>query len=291
MIVKAYLLSSFGVDELGGNPAGVVLNSEKLNDAQKKKIASKIGYSETAFVQKSDIADYKVTFFTPTKEVDLCGHATIATYSHLFNKENLAAGEYTQELKAGILKMKVEKDGTVIMDQTPPQFFDVLPAHEIADLLGIDIHEISSTGLQAQIVSTGLKDIFVPIINRKILFELKPNSKKIALFNKKTDTIGLHVFTLDTINPNSVAHSRNFAPLYGIYEESATGSSTGALACYLYKYHNLKDKQLSHLLFEQGYSMKKPSHIVVSLEADHSEINRVQVGGKATLLGEVEITV
>ncbi len=81
-----YLLKSFGVDEMGGNPAGVVLDANNLSDEQKKAISKAINYSETAFVERSDKADYKVRFFTPTEEVDLCGHATIATYSLLFQR-------------------------------------------------------------------------------------------------------------------------------------------------------------------------------------------------------------
>mgnify|MGYP002139143298 CR=1 FL=1 len=73
-------------------------------------LAKKIGYSETAFVMKSDKADFKVRFFTPVYEVDLCGHATIATYNLLRDLGRIKKGEYLQETRAGLLKIKIYRD-------------------------------------------------------------------------------------------------------------------------------------------------------------------------------------
>ena len=64
----------------GGNPAGVVLNSPELTEKQMAYITKQIEVSETAFVFPSKKADYKIRFFTSEIEVDLCGHATIATF-------------------------------------------------------------------------------------------------------------------------------------------------------------------------------------------------------------------
>ncbi len=99
----------------------------------------------------------------------------------------------------------------------------------------------------------------------------------------------MHIFTFDTVDEDAIAHSRNFDPLHGIHEESATGSSTGALACYLYINKKVSLQQISQLFFEQGYSMRKPSQIIVSLVVNGHEITRVQVGGKAIITGEKQI--
>lgn len=80
-MVHVYVMSAFSKDNKGGNKAGVVLNREELSVSQKMEIAKELGYSETAFVTDSDVADYKIEYFTPTDEVPLCGHATIATFS------------------------------------------------------------------------------------------------------------------------------------------------------------------------------------------------------------------
>lgn len=285
---KVYLLRSFGIDETGGNPAGVVLNSDDLSDEQKQAISKEVNFSETAFVGNSAVADFKVRFFTPLEEVDLCGHATIATYSLLYQKTLLHPGIYNQELKAGILGIEVQADGLVIMEQTLPQFLDTVTLKDIRDVFGEDI---GIEGLPPQIVSTGLADIMLPVATRDQLFSLTPDLKKMAALNKRTISIGFHAFTLDTIDPNAVAHARNFCPLYGIDEESATGSSTGALACYLFMQGKLDKQNLNNMRFEQGFSMQQPSEIYASLEISEDKITRVRIGGKAVLFGEREIEV
>lgn len=79
-MVDIYVVSAFCKNNKGGNKAGVVLNRQDLTDAQKLEIAKQLGYSETAFVTASCMADFKLQYFTPTEEVPLCGHATIAAF-------------------------------------------------------------------------------------------------------------------------------------------------------------------------------------------------------------------
>src|SRR6056297_2768046 len=105
--MNIYTCNSFALDESGGNPAGVVLDSPRLNDEDYIKIAKTVGFSETAFVFPSNRADFNVRFFTPVEEVDLCGHATIATFFTLIKTRTIAAGRYTMETKAGILDINV----------------------------------------------------------------------------------------------------------------------------------------------------------------------------------------
>ena len=102
--------------------------------------------------------------------------------------------------------------------------------------------------------------------------------------------VGYHVFALESLH-GADANCRNFAPLYVIPEESATGTSNGALGCYLYHYGKINNEQASNILFEQGYSMKKPSEIRVSLTVKQNEILEVKVGGNAMnlTLSEVDI--
>lgn len=287
MKIKVYLLRAFGIDKDDGNPAGVVLNADNLTDSQKQTIATEVGFSETAFVEGSEKADYKVRFFTPNEEVDLCGHATIATYSLLFQKKLIKSGQYTQELKAGVLKVEIDNQGMVVMNQTLPVFGEEIDATRLAEVCNIDLQLVLSTSLKPQIVSTGLRDILLPVSSREALFNLSPDHKKLTELNKETNSIGLHAFTLDTIDKKAIAHCRNFAPLYDIPEESATGSSNGALACYLFNNDKLQNTQ--NMLIEQGYSMQKPSHIYVSLEIENGDICRVQVGGTAVLFSKQEL--
>jgi len=100
--------------------------------------------------------------------------------------------------------------------------------------------------------------------------------------------VGYHAFSLET-KYGSTAHCRNFAPLYGIPEEAATGTSSGALACYLFKHGKITEGQARTLVFEQGYGMGRPSEILVLLDVSDNGITGVHVGGKATVSGEMTI--
>ncbi|WP_046006551.1 PhzF family phenazine biosynthesis protein [Pseudoalteromonas rubra] len=73
--INVHLVNAFTERGKGGNPAGVVLNADGLTDEQKQAIAREVGFSETAFVSSASDADFAVSFFTPTAEVDFCGHA------------------------------------------------------------------------------------------------------------------------------------------------------------------------------------------------------------------------
>lgn len=287
MQIKVYTLNAFAKTDNGGNPAGVVLNADSLSVNDMKKVAEKVGFSETAFIKKSNKADFKIKFFTPNKEVDLCGHATIGTFYLLASKGIIKSGQYTQETKAGILKVECRNNNMIYMNQMKPKFYEVLNKLDIADSLNIDEEEIMSD-IPIQIVSTGLKDILIPIKSLKSLYKIKPDFEKISHISKKQNVVGYHVFTLETKH-DSTAHCRNFAPLYDIDEEAATGTSNGALSCYLYKYGLILQKNIENLSFEQGYSMKKPSEILASLLVNNNEIDEVRVGGIALNIKERNI--
>lgn len=282
--IRVYTLNAFAKTKRGGNPAGVVLDADRLAETSMQKIAARVGLSETAFVQKSAEADFKIRFFTPAAEVDLCGHATIAVFSLLFGLRRIQAGKHREETKAGILEVEVQKDGTIFMEQTLPFFEKAIDRREVAGSLGIGLDSLAPN-LPVQIVSTGLRDIIVPIISLQVLSSIKPDLDKIADISKKHGAVGYHAFTLKTKH-KSTAHCRNFAPLYGIPEEAATGTSSGALACYLFKHGKITEEQAQRLLFEQGYGMRKPSEILVRLDIGNKHITGVHVGGKATAAKE-----
>jgi len=117
------------------------------------------------------------------------------------------------------------------------------------------------------------------------LDKIKPNDDIISVFCEKNDIIGLHVFELCGEESDFTASCRNFAPLVGIAEESATGSSCGALACYLSEYLTLG----SEFIFEQGRAMNCCSRITASVHFNESQISDVKVGGFTRNIGIVTI--
>lgn len=274
--MQVYTLNAFSKTPQGGNPAGVVLVADNLSDEEMQQIASKVGLSETAFVSRSDKASFRIRFFTPIQEVDLCGHATIATFYLMHYLNIIKKGRYTQETNAGILRLEVGNNA-VTMEQSSPTFYETIDKVTIAKSLNISPNDIAED-LPIQIVSTGLKDIIIPVKSLKAINAIKPNLSEVAAISKKHNTIGYHIYTLETINGN-FAHCRNLAPLYGINEEAATGTASGALACYLYKCGMVSVP--SKIIFEQGYTMGKPSEITVELSHKPDGEIRVMVGGRA----------
>jgi phenazine biosynthesis protein PhzF family len=274
-----YKVTAFSDDINGGNPAGVVLNADSFTESKMLRIAQEVGFSETAFVMNSDLADYRVRFFTPVDEVDLCGHATVAAFNLLRDIGIITTGEYTQETKAGILKLQIF-DTYIYMAQNVPMYYDVIDKDEIDGCFESQLSDYISD-MPIQIVSTGLKDIMLPVKDLETLFALKPNLNLINDISRKYDVVGIHAFCLETLH-NGEAHVRNFAPRYGISEESATGTSNGALSCYLMKY--LKHRFNGKFVIEQGYSMKRPSKIITELRCNSDEIIEVHVGGSAVLI-------
>jgi PhzF family phenazine biosynthesis protein len=269
--MKLYKVTAFPKTEFGGNKAGVVLDCETLTDREMQKIAHNVGYSETAFVLPSKIADFKVRFFTPYHEVDLCGHATIATFNLLRDLDLLKPGYYTQETKAGQLRLEV-KENLVYMEQQKPVFFEKVEKKEIEKCFNKDNFTHKSHPII--IGSTGLREIFIPIIDIETLHSLKFFREEIIELSIKYQVVGLHLFAL---GEDCDAYSRNFAPFVGIEEESATGTSSGVLGAYFSRFLGIDKKYR----FRQGYAMKQPSEILVTLKGKGSDIKEVWVGGIA----------
>ncbi|MBQ7087293.1 MAG: PhzF family phenazine biosynthesis protein [Clostridia bacterium] len=265
-----YVASAFAKDGKGGNKAGVMVENIPETAAEKLNIARIMGYSETAFVSNSDKADFKLEYFTPAEEVPLCGHATIATFTVLSQLGKLNKTEYTIETGAGILRIKLQSD-MIFMEQNLPEFSEKLSASEFEDV--INAADIGKN-YPIQIVSTGLRDIMLPIKDEKALSQLRPDFAAMTELSRAKNVVGVHAFALK--NDSITAVCRNFAPLYDIDEESATGTSNCALAGYLWNYGIKKDRYI----FEQGYELGSPSEIIVDISNEGDEITSVFVGGK-----------
>jgi len=280
--MEVAILKSFTYENSGGNGAGVVVLNQQIPYDKKQEIANKVGLSETAFIYKRDENDYDVSFFTPVCEVDLCGHATIAAFYYLGKIGQIKGNDETkcvyQNTKAGRLKIEITFKGQdveyVLMQQSEPRIYGELKEKkQIADSLNIDERLIGlpNYDIAPTIVSTGLKDILVPVSSREVLNSLDVDFKMIEDISYENDVVGYHVFTID----NERVYARNFAPRVGINEECATGTSNGALGSLLFS------KGFSNQMeVIQGESMNQKSLIFVRIDS-HNDIMDVYVGGKA----------
>ena len=279
-MTDVYCVNAFIHEDNGGNPAGVVLNADALTRQQMQEIATLVGYSETAFVSSDKSCDFHVRFFTPTEEVDFCGHATLATFSLMFQQKILTSGRYIQRTGAGELAVNIKNTGEIEMDQQLPRFLGQFSTVEIASLLNILPQDISSTNCPPGVVSTGLADLIIPV-NAGVLASITPNQAAISAFCQAQQIVGFHLFELADKNSEISAYCRNFAPLVGIPEESATGSASGALACYLHK-HQLTTA--TDFIFHQGIEMGKTSALSATLTITNNNITAVRVAGFAKII-------
>lgn len=268
--MKLFKVAAFLKEPHGGNKAGVCIDCEKLSDEEMLQTAKELGFSETAFVLKSDIADYKIRYFTPFHEIDVCGHATIATFNLLRDLSMIKEGKYKIEIKVGILSIDVKND-IVFMEQNSPIFYEEVDFKEI-EACFLESNFIDEN-LKVIIGSTGLKEIFVPVKEVELLHSLHVIKDELLELSVTHKVIGIHLFAS---NEECDAYSRNFAPIVGIDEESATGTSNAVLGCYFHKFINKKIEYI----FRQGYAMESPSEIIVQIREKNDEIIP-RVGGCA----------
>ena len=287
--MKLYIVDAFTTQKFSGNQAGVALlgrDEDYPEDAFLQAIAAELKHSETAFVKRLGPETFQVRYFTPEGEVDLCGHATIATFTVLREEGVLEPGTYQASTLAGELSIEVSPTA-VWMDMAPPVEKQHFSAPECAALYaayGLSTEDMPE-GLPPEAVSTGLCDILLPVSSREALERAVQNEAEVIRLSKHYGVVGVHLFW-PCLARGETAHCRNFAPLYAIPEEAATGTSNGALTYYLYRHGRLQPGGENR--FIQGEHMGKPSEILSRLEESNGAV-KVRVGGRAVLSMRCEL--
>jgi PhzF family phenazine biosynthesis protein len=121
MEVVVQIVNAFIDGDSGGNPAGVVVDANMLTSAQKLAVAQQVGLSETAFVSASNAAAIKLEFFTPTRQIAHCGHATFATFSLLRQLGVISDGPSSKETIDGNRDILLKGD-MAFMEQRAPRY-------------------------------------------------------------------------------------------------------------------------------------------------------------------------
>jgi len=274
----------------GGNPAGVVTVADSLDEGQMQLIAREMNLSETAFVAPSDKADFKVRFFTPNSEVDLCGHATIGSFAVLHEEGRLEGTRsvFTQETKAGVLEVERSfRDGVPVftMTQAKPRFRDTgATREEVARLLRVDVSELLDVPPVA--VSTGLWWFVVGLRRLATVQSLSPDLPAIRDFSERHGLIGVIPFCLETLDPGADIHMRAFAPFVAIDEDPVCGTGNGSAGAYIGTHRLVEFGDEVDLVSEAGTEVRRPGKVFVSLRREGGEIARVKVGGSAVTVLE-----
>lgn len=287
MTITVHVVNAFPKGRQGGNPAGIVLDPQRaLQPTVRQRIAATVRLSETVFISdpENSAAHYRLEFFTPTRQIPHCGHATIAAFNFLARACN--------ETRVALIKETIDQPRQILMhgeqvfmEQVAPQYEQprVAPEH-VAKALGLQARDFAAHRLP-EVVSTGNRFLLVPLATDGALRMIVPDVQLIGALSDQLDLIGLYPFVIaDHGVSDAVAYARMFAPRYGIDEESATGMAAGPLACYL---HDRCGVPGTSLVIGQGEHMPvpSPSRITVNLELEVSGcIARLMVGGGGHLV-------
>jgi PhzF family phenazine biosynthesis protein len=252
-------------------------------------IANEMAVSETAFFRESDEADRRVRYFTPTTEVDLCGHATIASHAHLLEDGVISPGTHSLETNVGVLEIEVEEDGTVWMTQDDPEIREVdLDYERVAGALGIDHAALEDVGadLPLAVASTGLPFLVVPVNFLEHVSAMDPDYGTIEAISEEVDATGIYTFSFDALGVDSTLHGRMFAPAAGVPEDPVTGTASGATGAYLREFRAFDEEGVpEEMTFEQGHFVDRPGIVRVRVG------EAVRVGGQAAAALDGELRV
>lgn len=212
-----YQVDAFTDTLFSGNPAGVYLADAFPNDAWMQRLAAEMNLSETAFLVPDGDGAYALRWFTPTHEVDLCGHATLASAHALWTEAGAVEGTLTFDTASGQLTATRSGGGWIELDfpADPP-----LPADApsgFLDALGVT---------DPAYVGRSNRDLFVQVASPAVVDALEPDLKALSA----VDARGIVVTAAAEASSEADFVSRFFAPAVGVPEDPVTGSAHCALA-------------------------------------------------------------
>lgn len=291
MEINIYQVDTFTVNKLEGNPAVVVPNASGISSNMMEKIANELRVSETIFVNQVDEKLFKLRYFTPKYEVDICGHGTIGTFYTLAKQgyirpiengikkvyQRTNAGEFPVEIK-----YKDKEVESIILELPAPENMGKIDETEDI-LIALDLKKedigFKDKDLKPSIIYTGLKDILVPIKDRVKLNNIDLDFHKIKKLCEDYDVTGVHLFYLPKENSEKV-FTRYFAPRIGLNEEEATGTANGSLIYYLYTEKLIDRKEIIAL---QGACINRKSQIICHIMEVDGNYN-LKIEGQATIV-------
>ncbi|MGG3641635.1 PhzF family phenazine biosynthesis isomerase [Bacillus gobiensis] len=289
--VTVYHYDAFSRQPNMGNPAGVVL-TEGLSEEEMQLIAKKVGFNETAFPMKSEKADVRIRYFTPGHEINLCGHATMASIYALKTRNLLAdKNEFTIETKAGVLPVKIEAghedDFAITMQQAAPEF-KPFKGSKKALAAAIGLHE-DDLHPELPIVygSTGAWTLLVPVANLSAFGRMVPNNSLFPEVLTEMPKASIHPFCLETYDPLADMHARHFSsPFSGTIEDPVTGTASGVMGAY-YASH-IKENPSLELLIEQGHELNRDGRVAVFVSKNDSSW-KIEIRGQACFVKEMMV--
>jgi trans-2,3-dihydro-3-hydroxyanthranilate isomerase len=290
-----YQVDAFTSHPLGGNPCAILFDTDALDEKTMLAIAREMNLSETAFVSRSAIADFGVRYFTPAEEIPLAGHPTIATTFALVDSGRLKlSGGHTTiqlELKHGPIPVEIYSQGAqvqrIVMTQRKPQFLSVHDPAKVLPIFGLRMEDVLP-GAPIQTVSTGTPQLMLPLRSLDALRSARLDVTAYERYRSRTDFFSPHLFCLEGVTPDGQTFARHFGSPPDLMEDPFTGSATGGMAAYLWRYNLIAQPAF---IAEQGHWMNRPGQGSAEVIGPPQDIQTVKVGGAAVTVLRGEITI
>lgn len=277
-----------------GNRAGVVLDAHGLTTDAMQRRAAQSGVSETAFGLPStrpEEYELEVRYFSRTRELPLCGHATIAFHYLRAHRLGLPSQELRVKTGAGILPITIQRAGAevrVVMTLATPQIVATpSPAvgTNILAALGLSDADLVPD-LPIQVVSTGHAKVLIPIRSYARLNALRPSRDLLLELSPLYGASGFFIFTLDRQQHDLLYHGRMFAPATGVDEDPVTGNAHGPAGYYLWIHGRLGTPcdGLTRYRAAQGEAMGRPGQVEVLLDVRDERQPCVRISGQAVIV-------
>jgi len=208
-------VDSFTAEAFRGNPAGVCFVEGERDDSWMRGVAAEMNLAETAFLRRRADGSYDLRWFTPVAEVDLCGHATLASAHVLWEDGDLPESETARfHTKSGLLKAARRGDWIELdFPATPPE--KIAPPEGLLDALGV----------KARSVGRSRFDYLVELDSEEAVARLTPDLRRLAELPVRGTIV-----TAPSSSPRDDFVSRFFAPAVGVPEDPVTGSAHCCLA-------------------------------------------------------------
>jgi len=283
IVVQHY--DAFTTEPHRGNPAGIVFDAHQLTDEAMQRIAAQVGFNETTFVLPSNTADIRLRYFTPGNEMNLCGHATVASFTSLYQRGAFGGRTtLTVETKAGVLPIAIELlAGTpyIWMTQAPPQFIPFAGDRAaIAQAIGLDVSDLD-TSLPIVYGSTGIWTLILPVRGLDAMRRMQPQNAQFPALLTEQPRASIHPICFETVDPTANMHARHFSsPYAGTVEDPVTGTASGVMGAY----HNRYIAPAPSLVIEQGLEIGRDGRVLVEVNG-----NTVRISGTAVYTAEFEV--
>ncbi|HYP81609.1 MAG TPA: PhzF family phenazine biosynthesis isomerase [Steroidobacteraceae bacterium] len=290
--VRIFQVDAFTSTAFTGNPAGVVLDAEQLEESEMQAIARELNNGDTAFVLPAAGGDHDlvVRFFTPRKEAPFVGHATLAAHAVL---SRIAPRPLRRQSgRTGIVEVRAMDDGSFSIRQPPPPLGgapDALLLEEALQSLGLD-PALLDPACPPRLAGSASTRLLLAVRDGTALDTLRPQFAALAALSPRIGAQGYFLFSRRARAAGCDTESRMFCPALGIDEDPVSGNAHAMLAMLLHE-HGLLPGDGRSFAGAQGAPMRRPGRVDVNIDMDAAgKPAGVSIAGQAVVVFEATLS-